>query len=144
MTAFFRKRKPDFSRFLPPALNVAMEIKHRFVDAQWPAAEAGRGAAGHPLPRLAGILVFMAPPAHRARGRAGYEDAVAPDRRGRRADNGQPEAIDQDALMHLVGDIVGLLEALSEPAAVIAGARLGRARGLARGGCGARRTASAR
>ena len=50
---------------------------------------------------------------------AGYH-AVAPDQRG----YGQttvPEAIEHYTLLHLVGDIVGLLDALGEPTAVIAG-----------------------
>ena len=32
-----------------------------------------------------------------------------------------PEAIDQYTLFHLIGDMVGLLDALNEPTAVIAG-----------------------
>jgi pimeloyl-ACP methyl ester carboxylesterase len=50
---------------------------------------------------------------------AGYR-AVAPDMRG----YGQtdcPDAIDQYTLLHLVGDMVGVLDALGEPTAVIAG-----------------------
>ena len=50
---------------------------------------------------------------------AGYH-AVAPDMRGYgRSD--APEAIDQYTLFHLVGDMVGLLDALGESQAVIAG-----------------------
>ena len=50
---------------------------------------------------------------------AGYH-AVAPDQRGYgRTD--RPEAIDQYTLLHLVGDVVGLLDALDAPTAVIAG-----------------------
>ena len=50
---------------------------------------------------------------------AGYR-AVAPDMRGYgRSD--QPEAIDQYTIFHLVGDMVGLLDALGERQAVIAG-----------------------
>ncbi len=50
---------------------------------------------------------------------AGYH-AVAPDQRGYgRTD--KPEAIDQYTLFHLVGDLVGLLDALGEPSAVIGG-----------------------
>jgi len=50
---------------------------------------------------------------------AGYH-AVAPDQRGY-GQTDKPEAIDQYTLLHLVGDIVGLLDALGEPTAVIAG-----------------------
>ena len=50
---------------------------------------------------------------------AGYR-AVAPDMRGYgRTD--QPENIDQYTLCHLVGDMVGVLDALGEPEAVIIG-----------------------
>ncbi len=50
---------------------------------------------------------------------AGYR-AVAPDMRGYgRTD--RPEAIDQYSMLHLVGDIVGLVDALGEATAVVAG-----------------------
>ncbi|MFO1084517.1 MAG: alpha/beta hydrolase [Reyranellaceae bacterium] len=50
---------------------------------------------------------------------AGYH-AVAPDMRGYgRTD--RPQAIDQYTLLHLVGDMVGVLDALGEEAAVIVG-----------------------
>ena len=60
----------------------------------------------------------MAPPVD-ALGAAGYH-VVAPDQRG----DGQtdaPEAIDAYTQLHLVGDIVGSLDALEAPTAVIAG-----------------------
>ena len=50
---------------------------------------------------------------------AGYH-AVAPDMRGY-GQTDRPEAIDQYTLLHLVGDMVGLLDALGEQTAVIAG-----------------------
>ena len=50
---------------------------------------------------------------------AGYH-AVAPDMRGY-GGTCSPQAIDQFTLLHLVGDIVGLLDALGEDTAVIAG-----------------------
>ena len=50
---------------------------------------------------------------------AGFR-VVAPDMRGYGA-SGRPEAVDQYTLFHLVGDMVGLLDALGEPNAVIAG-----------------------
>src|SRR4029450_13929985 len=46
--------------------------------------------------------------------------AVAPDMRGYGGSDG-PEAIDQYTLLHLVGDIVGLLDALDAKSAVIVG-----------------------
>jgi pimeloyl-ACP methyl ester carboxylesterase len=50
---------------------------------------------------------------------AGFH-AVAPDMRGY-GKSDQPEAIDQYTLLHLVGDMVGLVDALGEETAVIAG-----------------------
>jgi pimeloyl-ACP methyl ester carboxylesterase len=50
---------------------------------------------------------------------AGFH-AVAPDMRGY-GQTDRPEAIDQYTLFHLVGDIVGLIDALGEKQAVIAG-----------------------
>ena len=50
---------------------------------------------------------------------AGFR-AVAPDMRGY-GQTTQPEAIDQYTLLHLVGDMVGVLDALGEETAVIAG-----------------------
>ena len=50
---------------------------------------------------------------------AGFH-AVAPDMRGY-GQTDRPEAIDQYTLLHLVGDMVGLLDALGEETAVIAG-----------------------
>jgi len=46
--------------------------------------------------------------------------AVAPDRRGY-GKSDRPEAIDQYTLFHLVGDLVGLLDALEAPTAIIVG-----------------------
>ena len=50
---------------------------------------------------------------------AGYR-AVAPDMRGY-GQTGQPEAIDAYTLFHLVGDMVGILDALGAPQAVVVG-----------------------
>jgi pimeloyl-ACP methyl ester carboxylesterase len=55
----------------------------------------------------------------RALAEAGFH-AVAPDMRGY-GQTDQPDAIDQYTLLHLVGDMVGLLDALGEQQAVIAG-----------------------
>src|SRR5947207_14033420 len=51
--------------------------------------------------------------------KAGFH-AVAPDQRGY-GQTDKPEAIESYTLLHLVGDIVGLLDALGAPTAVIAG-----------------------
>ena len=50
---------------------------------------------------------------------AGFQ-AVAPDMRGY-GQTDRPEAIDQYTLLHLVGDMVGLLDAIDQETAVIAG-----------------------
>jgi pimeloyl-ACP methyl ester carboxylesterase len=50
---------------------------------------------------------------------AGYH-AVAPDQRGY-GQTDRPEAIEQYTLFHLVGDLVGLLDALRAPTAIVAG-----------------------
>ena len=55
----------------------------------------------------------------RALSEAGYH-AVAPDMRGY-GQTDRPDAVDQYTLLHLVGDMVGVLDALGEPTAVIAG-----------------------
>jgi pimeloyl-ACP methyl ester carboxylesterase len=55
----------------------------------------------------------------RALAEAGYH-AVAPDMRGY-GQTDRPEPIEQYTLLHLVGDMVGLLDALGEAQAVIAG-----------------------
>ena len=61
---------------------------------------------------------------------AGFH-VVAPDMRGY-GQTEAPEAIDQYTLLHLVGDMVGVLDALGAETAVIARSRLGRTGRLAR------------
>src|SRR5256886_1546811 len=98
-----------------------MESEHRFIETnglRMHLAEAGQGP-----------LVFMCPgwPESWYSGRhqlgalaeAGYP-AVAPDMRGY-GQTDRPEPIDQYTLLHLVGDMVGLLDALGAEQAVIAG-----------------------
>ena len=99
----------------------ASTINHRFVETngiRMHVAEAGAGPLAvlchgfpeswyswrHQLVALAG---------------AGFH-AVAPDQRGY-GQTSAPEAIDQYTLLHLVGDVVGLLDALGEPTAAIVG-----------------------
>lgn len=97
------------------------QVTHRFVEAnglRMHIAEAGTGPLVlmcHGFPESwyswRHQLVALAD--------AGYH-AVAPDMRGYgRTD--QPAAIDQYTLLHLVGDMVGLLDALQAPAATIVG-----------------------
>lgn len=98
-----------------------MEITHRFVQAnglRMHLAEAGQGplvVLCHGFPESwyswRHQLVALA--------KAGYR-AVAPDQRGY-GETEKPQAIEQYTLLHLVGDMVGLLDALEAPTAVIAG-----------------------
>jgi len=98
-----------------------MEIRHRFVETngiRMHMAEAGEG----PLVVLChGFPESWYSWRHQlaALAKAGFH-AVAPDQRGY-GQTDRPEAIDQYTLLHLVGDIVGLLDALKAPTAVIVG-----------------------
>jgi pimeloyl-ACP methyl ester carboxylesterase len=100
---------------------VTAPITHRFVDTngiRMHVAEAGRG----PLVVLChGFPESWFSWRHQltALAEAGYH-AVAPDQRGY-GQTSAPEAIDQYTLLHLVGDLVGLLDALGESTAVVAG-----------------------
>ena len=97
------------------------EITHRFVETN--------GIRMHIAELGAGPLVVLChgwPESWyswrhqlRALAEAGYH-AVAPDQRGY-GQTDRPEAIESYTLLHLVGDIVGLLGALGEESAVIAG-----------------------
>jgi pimeloyl-ACP methyl ester carboxylesterase len=98
-----------------------MDLTHRFVETnglRMHLAEAGRGPLVlmcHGFPESwyswRHQLVALA--------NAGFH-AVAPDMRGY-GQTDRPEAIDQYTLLHLVGDMVGVLDALGEETAVIAG-----------------------
>jgi pimeloyl-ACP methyl ester carboxylesterase len=98
-----------------------MDITHRFIESnglRMHLAEAGQGplvVLCHGFPESwyswRHQLVALAA--------AGYH-AVAPDERGY-GQTDKPEPIDQYTLLHLVGDMVGLLDALGERTAVIAG-----------------------
>jgi len=96
-------------------------IAHRFVEAnglRFHIAEQGTG----PLVLLChGFPESWYSWRHQlgALAAAGFH-AVAPDMRGY-GQTDQPEAIDQYTLLHLVGDMVGLIDALGAPTAVIAG-----------------------
>ena len=98
-----------------------MEITHRFIETngiRMHVAEAGEGplvVLCHGFPESwyswRHQLVALA--------QAGYH-AVAPDGRGY-GQTDKPEVIEQYTLLHLVGDMVGLLDALGARTAVIAG-----------------------
>src|SRR5262245_27821056 len=97
------------------------EIVHRFVEAN--------GLRMHLAEQGAGPLVILChgfPESwyswrHQlaALAAAGFH-AVAPDMRGY-GETDRPEAIDQYTIPHLVGDMIGLLDALGARVAVIAG-----------------------
>jgi pimeloyl-ACP methyl ester carboxylesterase len=98
-----------------------VEFKHRIVETngiRMRVAEAGEGPVV--------VLCHGFPESwyswrHQlsALAEAGFH-AVAPDMRGYGGTD-RPEAIDQYSLLHLVGDIVGLVDALGAPTAVVAG-----------------------
>ena len=98
-----------------------MEITHRFIDTngiRMHIAEAGEG----PLVVLChGFPESLYSWRHQlvALAQAGFH-AVAPDQRGY-GQTDRPEDIEQYTLLHLVGDIVGLLDALGVSTTVIAG-----------------------
>jgi len=98
-----------------------MEITHRFIDTngiRMHIAEAGEG----PLVLLChGFPESWYSWRHQlvALAQAGFH-AVAPDQRGY-GQTDRPEDIEQYTLLHLVGDIVGLLDALGVSTTVIAG-----------------------
>ena len=97
------------------------DIQHRFIEAN--------GIRMHIAEKGSGPLILMChgfPESwyswrHQIEAlAAGGFRAVAPDMRGY-GQTDAPEAIDQYTLFHLIGDMVGLLDALNEPTAVIAG-----------------------
>ena len=98
-----------------------MQIEHRFIDSNGikiHIAEAGTG----PLVLLChGFPESWYSWRHqiKALSEAGYR-VVAPDMRGY-GQTDRPEAIDQYSLFHLVGDMVGLVNALSDKPAVVIG-----------------------
>ena len=96
-------------------------LKHRFIETngiQMHLAEQGEGPVVllcHGFPELWYSWRHQL----EALAAAGFH-AVAPDMRGY-GQTDAPEAIDQYTLLHLVGDMVGLLDALNQETAVIAG-----------------------
>src|ERR1700678_3886561 len=98
-----------------------IELKRRFIEAngiRMHMAECGAG----PLVLLChGFPESWYSWRHQlqALAEAGFR-AVAPDMRGY-GQTDRPEAIDQYTLLHLVGDMVGILDALGHETAVIAG-----------------------
>ena len=104
-----------------PTGRTMVEVKHRFIETngiRMHIAECGSG----PLVLLChGFPESWYSWRHQlqALAEAGFR-AVAPDMRGY-GQTDRPEAIEQYTLLHLVGDIVGLLDPLGADTAVIAG-----------------------
>ncbi len=98
-----------------------MEFKHRIVETSGIRMHLAEAGAGPLVVMCHGFPESWYSWRHQlsALAEAGYH-AVAPDMRGY-GQTDRPEAIDQYTLLHLVGDIVGLVAALGEPSAVVAG-----------------------
>jgi epoxide hydrolase A/B len=98
-----------------------MEIRHRFVESNGIRMHLAEAGAGPLVVMCHGFPESWYSWRHQlvALAEAGYH-AVAPDMRGY-GQTDQPEAIDAYTLFHLVGDVVGVLDALGAPTAVVAG-----------------------
>jgi pimeloyl-ACP methyl ester carboxylesterase len=97
------------------------EPSHRFVEANGIRIHIAEAGSGPPVLLLHGFPECWYSWRHqlRALAEAGFH-AVAPDQRGYcRTD--RPEQIDRYTLLHLVGDAIGLLDALGEEEAVVVG-----------------------
>jgi len=98
-----------------------VEFKHRIIETNGIRMHLAEAGAGPLVIMCHGFPESWYSWRHQlsALAEAGFH-AVAPDMRGY-GQTDRPEAIDQYTLFHLVGDIVGLVAALGEPNAVIAG-----------------------
>ena len=97
------------------------EITHRIIEANGIAIHLAEAGAGPPI-----LLCHGFPESWRswryqlkALAEAGYR-AIAPDMRGY-GQSTRPEAIESYTLFHLVGDMVGVLDALEAREAVVVG-----------------------
>jgi pimeloyl-ACP methyl ester carboxylesterase len=97
------------------------EIAHRTVEANRIAIHLAEAGSGPVVLLCHGFPESWYSWRHqlKALAQAGFR-AVAPDMRGYGQTN-QPQDIDQYTLLHLVGDMVGVLDALSVPEAVVIG-----------------------
>lgn len=98
-----------------------MDVTHRLVETNGITMHIAEAGAGPPVVLCHGFPESWYSWRHQlpALAAAGYH-AVAPDMRGY-GQTDRPEAVDQYTLLHLAGDMVGLLDALGEETAVIAG-----------------------
>ena len=97
------------------------DIQHRFIDTNGIRMHIAEKGSGPLILLCHGFPESWYSWRHQilALADAGYH-VVAPDMRGY-GQTDAPEAIDQYSMMHLVGDMVGVLDALGEQTAVIAG-----------------------
>ncbi len=98
-----------------------MEFTHRFVETNGIRMHIAEAGAGPLVIMCHGFPESWYSWRHQlaAVADAGFR-AVAPDMRGY-GQTDRPEAIDAYSLLHLVGDVVGLIDALGESTAVVAG-----------------------
>jgi pimeloyl-ACP methyl ester carboxylesterase len=98
-----------------------MEFKHRFVETNGIRTHIAEAGAGPLVVLCHGFPESWYSWRHQiaALAEAGFH-AVAPDMRGY-GQTDRPEAIDKYSLLHLVGDMVGVVDALGEPTAVVVG-----------------------
>ncbi len=96
-------------------------ITHRFIETNGIRMHVAEAGQGHLVLLLHGFPESWYSWRHQlaALAQAGYH-AVAPDQRGY-GQTDRPAAIEQYTQLHLVGDIIGLLDALEEEQAVIVG-----------------------
>ena len=97
------------------------EIQHRQIETNGIRMHIAEQGNGPPVVLCHGFPESWYSWRHQlhALAQAGFH-AIAPDMRGY-GQTDRPEAIEQYTLLHLVGDMVGLLDALSESSAVIVG-----------------------
>jgi pimeloyl-ACP methyl ester carboxylesterase len=97
------------------------EITHRTVDANGIRVHLAEAGSGPTVLMCHGFPESWYSWRHQltALADAGFH-AVAPDMRGY-GQTDQPEAIDQYSLLHLVGDMVGVLDAIGAPTATVVG-----------------------
>jgi epoxide hydrolase A/B len=98
-----------------------MDVTHRFIETNGIRMHVAEKGSGPTVLLCHGFPESWYSWRHQieALAAAGFH-AVAPDMRGY-GQSDQPEAIDQYTLLHLVGDMVGLLDALGEDTAVVIG-----------------------
>ncbi len=100
---------------------IEREIRHRFFDTNGIRLHVAEAGVGPLVILLHGFPESWYSWRHqlRALAAAGYH-VIAPDQRGY-GQTDRPEPIDQYSIFHLVGDVIGLIDALGEEPAVVVG-----------------------